>query len=139
MKIISELNDSQKLAVLCAQLSDDKLANYIVVLDLNELESAPANFFVLCSCESTAQVSAVSDLILENAKNYRLVKPRLEGNELNEWVVIDFFDVVVHIMIKEIRDFYKIEKLWSDAKFFTVNNDAYLVEADYNDYIPTDL
>lgn len=139
MKIISELNDSQKLAVLCAQLADDKLANYIVVLDLNELESSPASFFVLCSCESTAQVNAVKDLILENAKNYRLVKPRVEGDEISEWVVIDFFDVVVHIMLQELRDFYKIEKLWSDAKFYTVNNDAYLVEAEYKDYVQTEL
>ncbi|MFY8160595.1 MAG: ribosome silencing factor [Candidatus Kapaibacteriota bacterium] len=134
MNIIKELNDTQKLAVLCAQLADDKLGKNIVVLGLNKLEFSPADYFVVCSGESTSQVKAICELILANARDYRLVKPKVEGEDASEWIIIDFFDVVVHIMLDEVRNFYKIEKLWSDADFYTVDNDAYLVEAESKDY-----
>lgn len=135
LNIITELNDTQKLAVLCAQLADDKIAKNIVVLGLDKLEFAACDYFVVCSCESTSQVRAISDLILDNAKNYRLVKPRVEGEDASEWIVIDFFDVCVHIMLEEVRNYYKIEKLWSDGVFYKVNDDAQMLEIDSKEFI----
>lgn len=118
------MGDSQKLAVLCAQLSDDKLAKDTVVVDLSSVESSPCDYFVLCSCESTQQVNAITNLILDECVKYRLVKPKIEGQEENEWVLMDFFDVVVHIMMKKNREYYKIEKLWGDGEFYRVDNDG---------------
>jgi len=116
--------DSLKLAILNAQLCEDKLGEDIIIIDLQEIESSPAKYFVLASCESDAQVRAISDYVLRTSRDYRLIYPKVEGIDTGEWVILDYFDVVLHIMLKDIRSRYKIEKLWGDAKFYTVNDEA---------------
>lgn len=135
MNKLTSLTDSQKLAVLVAQLADDKIAQNVVVIDLTGVESASCDYFVLCSTQSSSQSKAVSDLILENAKNYRLVKPRVEGVDSADWIVVDFFDVVCHIMLEEVRNYYKIEKLWSDGIFYQVNQEGEMIEVPAQDYV----
>jgi len=116
--------DSLKLAVLNGQLCQDKLAEDVLLIDLQEIESSPANYFVVASCESDAQVRAITDYIIRTARDYRLIHPKVEGVETGEWVILDYFDVVLHVMLKDVRTRYKIEKLWGDAKFFSINDDA---------------
>ncbi len=117
----SHLTDTQKLTILTAQLADDKLAQDVFILELKEIDVAAADYFVVATCESNNQVQAITNLILEKCVEYELKKPRIEGIEQGEWVILDFFDVVIHLFIKEVRAFYKIEKLWGDAKFYTVD------------------
>lgn len=128
-------SDSQKLAILCAQLADDKLAENVLVIDLKKIDVAPSDFFVIAGCDSPAQAISIADLIMENAKSYRLVKPKVEGYENGEWILVDFFDVVVHIMLKDLREYYKIEKLWADGEFFTVNDDADMISVKQTDFL----
>lgn len=129
--IKNTLTDSEKLAILCAQAAEDKLAENTIILDLNEITIASSKYLVICNCPSTTQVKSITDNILNEAVNHGLKKPRIEGQENSEWVILDFFDVVVHIFLSENRAYYKLEKLWADANFYTVNENAELLDTEY--------
>ena len=107
-------------AVLCARVAQDKLAHDILILDLNEIENAPAAFFVIVTADSDAQVRAVTEAIDMACKSVGMGNARLAGKTSGSWVVLDFFDIVVHVMLPEARDFYKLERLWGDAKAYTL-------------------
>ncbi len=109
--------NSKQLATFVAKVCDDKIAKDILILDLRELESTPTDFFVICSCDSQPQVAAIVDELIERARLAGVQKPETEGIEAKEWALLDFFDVVAHIMLKSSRDYYRIEKLWADATF----------------------
>ncbi len=126
-------SDAQKVAILCAQAAQDKLAENAVILDLHKIDIASSNFIMVCDCKSTVQVKSVADNILNNITEHDLPKPKIEGMETAEWVILDFFDVVIHIFISELRSYYKLEKLWADSEFYIVNDDAELVETSYSD------
>lgn len=115
---------SKGLATLVARLAEDKLASDVLILNLEGIESSPSDYFVICSCDSEIQVSAVVDNIVDSTRAMKLQRPKVEGEQNREWVLIDFFDVVVHVMKKEIRNFYKLEKLWGDAQFSQVNEEG---------------
>jgi len=109
--------NSKQLATFVAKVCDDKIANDILILDLKELESTPTDFFVICSCDSQTQVAAIVDEIIERARLAGVQKPKSEGMEGKEWALLDFFDVVAHVMLNSSREYYRIEKLWADASF----------------------
>lgn len=113
---------SKGLAVFCARIAEAKLAENVIIMNLSKIEAAPTDFFVVCSCSSNTQVSAISDELLKQCRSAGIKRPRLEGILTNYWVLADFFDVVVHIMIKEARDYYKLEKLWVDAQFLKLGS-----------------
>ncbi|HRP01838.1 MAG TPA: ribosome silencing factor [Candidatus Kapabacteria bacterium] len=112
------------MAVLCARLAEDKLADEVLILNLEGIDFAPSDYFVICSCDSEIQVAAVVDNIVDNTRALKIQRPRVEGEATREWVLIDYFDVVVHVMKKEIRHFYKLEKLWGDAQFLKIDGDG---------------
>jgi ribosome-associated protein len=114
------------LATLCAKIADDKLAEDVIIMDLSEIENAPSDFFVICSCDSDIQVRAISDAIEKEIIHLKLQKPKMEGLKSASWVLLDFFDVLVHIMMKHSREFYKLEKLWGDAKFMVLGESSKL-------------
>ncbi len=122
MSKLTTPKNSKSLSLFCAKLAAEKIAQNIIVLDLTTIETAPADYFVICSCDSEAQLNAVSDNIMRKSKVAKLDKPNIEGETGTDWVLLDYFDVVVHIMLREARDFYKIEKLWADAKFYNFNS-----------------
>lgn len=124
MSKIIKPKGSPSLAKICGLIALDKLAKKILLLDLRKIETAPADFFVICSSDSDIQSRAITDEILKRIKNFKLPKPHVEGEENANWILIDFFDVVVHIMLENTRKFYQLEKLWSDAKFSIINEDG---------------
>lgn len=113
---------SKGLAALCAKLADDKLASEILIMNLSSIEYAPADFFVICSCESEVQVEAVVNSIDRFIKTMGLIRPKIEGLQSKDWVLLDFFDVVVHVFLRDTRNYYKLEKLWGDGQFYELNN-----------------
>ncbi|MBX3044934.1 MAG: ribosome silencing factor [Candidatus Kapabacteria bacterium] len=123
------------LATLCAKLADDKLADEIILINLGSIEHAPADFFVICSCDSDIQVEAVVSNIDRTFKTMELIRPKVEGLESKNWVILDFFDVVVHVFLKEARNYYKLEKLWGDGEFFELNNSRELRKVNNKDLI----
>ncbi|MDZ4746336.1 MAG: ribosome silencing factor [bacterium] len=108
-------------AVLCARVAQEKLAHSILILDLSEIESSPADFFVVCTVNSDAQLKSVSEAISVAAKELGFGNPRTDARSGSQWVILDYFDIIVHVMTAEARDFYKLERLWGDAKAFALS------------------
>lgn len=111
------LTESEILARLAAQGMDNKKGIDISILDLRNIQSAPAAFFVICSGNVPSHVSAISDGVFEIIKKATGQNPRkVEGYDNAEWILMDYFDIIVHVFQKEKRDFYRLEELWADAE-----------------------
>jgi len=94
----------------------DKKAKKIVSLELSEIPNSVAQYFVICHAQSKQQVNAIYNNVVEEAQKNCGVKPfHREGFENSEWILIDYFDIVVHVFLDDIRTFYHIEDLWADA------------------------
>jgi len=107
--------DSRKLALLCRELADNKKAENIVILDVSELSSV-TDYFVIASGTSEPHLRAIVDEITENLLEDHNVRPKaIDGTLQTAWVVLDFFDVIVHVMRNDVRDRYDLETLWGDA------------------------
>ncbi len=106
----------KKLIETIADAIDDKKGNNIVSLDLSGFDGAVASAFVICDATSTTQVAAIADHVEDQVREKLGEKVyRVEGLQNSVWVVMDYGDVMVHIFLRELRDFYKLEQLWSDA------------------------
>jgi ribosome-associated protein len=89
----------------------------IVLLNLNKIPDAVCNYFIICTGESTTQVTAIADSIdKEVKKKLREDAWHKEGFENSEWILLDYITVVVHIFQPENRTFYNLERLWADAE-----------------------
>lgn len=90
----------------------------IIKIDLSKIEDAPAKYFIICEGESTVQVSSIASNIKKRVKEeWGEKNDHLEGMQESKWVLIDYFDTIVHIFYPETRSFYDIEGLWSDGHF----------------------
>lgn len=94
----------------------DKKGHEVVSLDLRKIKDTPSDYFVITHGDSTTQVKAIYDNVLEETKKHGFQPYRTEGGKGAEWLIIDFVDVTVHIFYRDKRDFYELEDLWSDAK-----------------------
>lgn len=95
----------------------------VVKLDLRKLDDAPADFFIICEGESSTQVKAISENIFKKLKEKMNLKPNhTEGMDGAKWILVDFFDTVVHVFYPETRAFYEIEELWGDAEVTQYEN-----------------
>ena len=117
-------NQPSPRAVLCARLAADKHAAHVLILALQELEGAPAEYFVIASVESDSQMKAVIDSITRTMKETGNGSARKDAVGDSSWAVLDFFDVVVHVMDTELREFYNLERLWGDARAYGINGDG---------------
>lgn len=89
----------------------------INILDLREIENNVCQYFVVCSGNSNTQVRAISSSVQKVVSKALREKPwHVEGQDISEWVLMDFVDIVVHIFQKQTRSHYDIESLWGDAK-----------------------
>lgn len=89
----------------------------IISLDLQKIPNAVCKYFVICSGNSTTQVGAIADSIIEQVRKDSNEKPwHSEGFENKEWILVDFVDVVVHVFLPDVRSFYGLEDLWADAE-----------------------
>ena len=88
----------------------------ITILDLREIENAICQYFVICTGNSNTQVSAITGSIERTVKSEMSERPfHVEGTQNNQWVLLDYTNVIVHIFQKEYREYYDIESLWGDA------------------------
>ena len=112
---VSAAMDSKKLARLCWDYADNKKAENIVILDVRELSSV-ADYFVICSGTSEPHLRAISDEILNKIRDEQNLRPRaIDGTLQTAWIVLDYFDVIVHVMKSDVREKYDLEALWGDA------------------------
>lgn len=95
----------------------EKKGNEIVRLDLRNIHSSVADYFVICHAESTTQVQAIAQSVEDEVFKALGVDPyRKEGFQQSEWIIIDYVDVVVHVFKTDKREYYGIEDLWGDAE-----------------------
>jgi len=108
--------DYLELARLAAHLAEDKKGSDIVILNVKRL-TVVANYFLIVTVESWAQMKAVLDAIEESVREQEGVKPlRREGTKHGTWSVLDYGGLVVHVMMPEARTLYALERVWGEAK-----------------------
>lgn len=99
----------------------EKKGQKIIIADLNEIEDTICNYFVICQGNSPTQVSVIADSIWDYVHKTTGYKPTaIDGLRNAQWVAMDYGDVLVHIFLPEIREFYKLENLWADAKLISI-------------------
>ena len=106
------MNEALRIAVNAA---DDKKANDLVILDISKVTSF-ANYFLLCTGDSSRQMQAIADEVEKKLKEAGIRPSHVEGYQNSEWILLDCMDLVVHIFSKNARAFYDLERLWRDAK-----------------------
>lgn len=107
--------DSKKLALLCRELAENRKAENVVVLDVTKVSSI-TDYFVIATGTSEPHLRAIVDEITEKLRDDYGLKPRAhDGTLQTSWIVLDYFDVMVHIMRTDAREHYKLEDLWGDA------------------------
>ncbi|GGD71823.1 ribosome silencing factor [Paenibacillus nasutitermitis] len=105
----------EELLHLVVAAAEEKKAHDIVALNLQNI-SLVADFFVICHGNSDTQVQAIATEIRKQAESHGVRMRGIEGMDSGRWVLIDIGDVVVHVFHREEREYYNIERLWSDAK-----------------------
>ncbi|MFC3802070.1 ribosome silencing factor [Cohnella sp. GCM10012308] len=105
---------SEQLMRNVVDAADDKKANDIVALNLQHI-SLVADYFVICHGNSDTQVQSISTEIKKRAEEAG-ARVRMEGMDTARWVLIDMGDVVAHVFHRDEREYYSLERLWSDAK-----------------------
>ena len=111
----------RKVTRLPAQVSaaiaaaEDKQARDLVVLDLRSAAGF-TDFFVICSGSNQRQIRAIADAVMESLATSGAKPAHVEGYERSEWVLIDYFDFIVHVFAPETRLFYGLERLWGNAE-----------------------
>jgi ribosome-associated protein len=107
--------DSKKLARLCRDFADNRKAENSVILDVRDLSSV-TDYFVITSGTSEPHLRAIMEEIIDKLREKYDLRPlRIDGTTQGAWVVLDFFDVIVHVMRADVRERYDLEGLWGDA------------------------
>ena len=107
--------DARKLALLCRHLADQKKADDIVILDVRAISSV-TDYFVIASGTSEPHLRAIVDEIRDKLRDAHHLRPKaVDGTLQAAWVVLDYFDVIVHVMRTDLRERYDLETLWGDA------------------------
>ena len=110
------LNAEEK-GLLVVEAIKAKKGHQIVTIDLSKVEHSICDRFIICHGESTTQVSAIADSIEKELKEKAGIHAHhVEGLQNSQWVLIDLFDVLVHVFLEEFRSFYRLEELWADGK-----------------------
>lgn len=124
---------SYKFACVIARFLDEKIAKDISILNISSVSSF-ADYFVICSAQTNTQVKALTENLTDKVKSTFLRLPMGKENDLkNRWNLVDYGDVVVHILHQDDRDAYAIEKFWNHA--FRIPVETWLKESEeYSDY-----
>lgn len=106
--------NSLELAKKAAAILDDKKADKINVIKIEDISSI-ADYFVIANGTSSTHVRALSDELEEKLKEEGVAPTRVEGYRSNSWVLLDYSSVVVHVFTGEAREFYDLDRLWADG------------------------
>jgi len=106
--------DNREKAFLCARAALDHKAVDLVILEVKNLSSF-TDYFVICSGNSDRQVQAIAAHIEEKLGKGEIHPLSIEGKREGRWILLDYGDVVIHVFYQPVREFYDLERLWSDA------------------------
>ncbi len=112
----TRLTRSNKIFKTIIKAIQDKKGEDIISLDLKKIPEAVTDFFVICSATNTTQLKAIADFVEVEVKDKCGENPyKHEGRQGEQWILIDYVNIVVHIMMPDARKFYRIQEMWSDA------------------------
>lgn len=115
-KSVSRLTKRSKIIKTIINAIREKKGEKIVSLDLRKVNDAVADFFIVCEASNQPQVRAIADFVQDQMKKNCSEYPyRHEGYQKLSWVLIDYVNVVVHVMLSDTRKFYQLEEMWNDA------------------------
>ena len=115
-KSLTRLTKNSKIFKTIIHAIQEKKGEQIISMDLRKIPEAVADFFIICQANNPNQLRAIADSIEEEVKNNCEEAPyKHEGRQAQQWILIDYVNVVVHVMLPEPRKFYQLEELWSDA------------------------
>ena len=118
-----KLTKSSKIIKTIIHAIQEKKGENIVSLDLRKIPEAVTDFFIICEASNNIQLKAIADFVEEDVKLKCGEAPyKHEGRQAQQWILIDYVNVVVHVMLPEPRKFYQLEEMWSDASV-TEHND----------------
>lgn len=106
------------MAEQVALAADDKKAKDITLIEVEKV-STVADYFVVCTGTSTTQVKAIADSVADSMEQAGYPQPRVEGGREGRWVLLDYGQVVVHVMLDQEREFYGLERLWKNGRVET--------------------
>jgi ribosome-associated protein len=119
----TRLTRNSKIFKAVVHAIQEKKGEKIISLDLRKIPEAVADFFIICEASSTTQLKAIADSVEHEVSEKCLEKPyKHEGRQALQWILIDYINIVVHVMLPEPRKFYQLEEMWSDAPM-TEHND----------------
>jgi ribosome-associated protein len=114
---VTRLNRNSKIFKTIIKAIQDKKGENITSLDLRKVPEAVADFFIICQATSTTQVKAIGDFVQHEVEQHCGEKPyKHEGYQQSHWILVDYVNIVVHVMQPDARAFYNIEDMWSDAE-----------------------
>jgi len=109
------LSTEEKRELIIEALKEKK-GKQILTIDLRKIDNSLSDHFIICHGESTTQVSALSDSVERKLKEVHKVRVHhIEGLQNCQWVLMDYFDILVHIFVEDQRSFYNLEELWADG------------------------
>jgi ribosome-associated protein len=115
-KSAARLTKNSKIIKTIIAAIQEKKGEHILSLDLRKINEAVADFFIVCEAGNQPQIKAIADNIEFRVKEKCAEDPyHHEGRQKLQWVLIDYVNVVVHVMLTETRKFYRLEEMWSDA------------------------
>ena len=113
---VLRLTRNSKIFKTIIHAIQEKKGEHVVSLDLRKIPEAVADFFIICQASNTTQLRAIADFIETDVKEKCLeIAYKHEGRQGQQWILIDYINVVVHVMLPEPRKFYQLEEMWSDA------------------------
>ncbi|MBP6025343.1 ribosome silencing factor [Ferruginibacter sp.] len=120
---VVRLTRNSKIFKAIINAIQEKKGEKIVSLDLRKIPEAVADFFIICQANSNTQIKAIADFIEEDVKDKcGEAVYKHEGRQAQQWILIDYINIVVHIMLPEPRKFYQLEEMWSDAAVMEHND-----------------
>ncbi len=120
---MAKLTKNSKIFRSVLKAIKEKKGENIISLDLRKIPEAVADFFVICHATSTTQIKAIADYVEEKVKkDSGEAVYKHEGYQALHWVIIDYVNIVVHVMQPEARKFYRLEEMWSDASLTEYND-----------------
>ncbi|MFA6367371.1 MAG: ribosome silencing factor [Bacteroidales bacterium] len=107
---------SQMMLEIAIKGIQNKKGKNITTIDLRNIEGSLFDYYIICTGNSPSHVDSISESVDSEIKNSTGLNPkRVEGLQNCQWVLLDYFDVIIHVMLEETRDFYRIEQMWKDA------------------------
>lgn len=113
---VVRITRSSKIFKTIIHAIQEKKGENLVSLDLRKIPEAVADFFIICQASNTTQLRAIADFVETEVKEKcEEIAYKHEGRQGQQWILIDYVNVVVHVMLPEPRKFYQLEEMWSDA------------------------